>query len=280
MNFMTAEVILDVNTARLAADLRKAEALVTRSVKKTNKVFKQMDRAIQRSFRVITRLAKLAATALLAVGVASIKMAMDAEESENLFEVSMGNMADATRQWSEELSKALRLNAFEVRENVGVFNVMFTSMGINANAARNMAQGLTELSLDMASFFNLRPAEAFQKLAAGITGESEPLKRLGILVNETTVKMFAMENGIGDATGALTEQEKVLARYGLILQSTALAQGDMERTLDSSTNVLRSLWSRVKETAIVIGTELMGSVTEVAAATRDWLEGNEEQIKV
>ena len=89
---------------------------------------------------------------ILAVGTASIKMAMDAIESENLFEVSMGKMADSARQWSEGLRSQLGLNAFEVRKNVGTFNLMFTAMGVGEKASFDMAKGLTQLSVDMASF--------------------------------------------------------------------------------------------------------------------------------
>jgi hypothetical protein len=106
------------------------------------------------------------------------KAAMAAEESENLFRVSMGDSAAATKAWSQTMSQALGLNQYEVRRNVATFNVMFESMGTGAEKANAMAKGLTQLAYDMASFYNLRPEEAFQKLQAGITGEVEPLKRL------------------------------------------------------------------------------------------------------
>ena len=257
---------------------RAAEKAHKQMVKRVKKAYRSMTNAIKGAYSTISRYAKYAAAALIGVGVASTKMAMDAQESENLYEVSMGNMADATRQWSEELSDALYLNAYEVRRSVGTFNAMFNSMGLSAVAARDMSQGLTQLTYDMASFYNLKPEVAFQKLQAGITGESEPLKRLGILVNETTTKAYAMAHGIGDATGKLTEQEKVLARYGLILEQTTKAQGDMERTLDSSTNVFRSLWSIIKETAIAIGNKLLPVVTDAAIKIRDWLIESQDRI--
>jgi len=112
---------------------------------------------------------------LIQVGKEALTMANNAVESENLFEVSMGAMAGSTRAWSEKLSKSLKLNAYTVRQSVGTYNVMFKSMGIGAEKAQDMSQGLTELAQDMASFYNLDPTEAFQKLSSGITGESEPL---------------------------------------------------------------------------------------------------------
>ena len=94
------------------------------------------------------------------IGAACVKVAMDAVESENLFEVSMKGMAEDARKWSEMMRDQLGLNAVEVRKNVGTFNVMFKSMGIAGEGAYGMAKGLTQLSYDMSSFYNLRPDEA------------------------------------------------------------------------------------------------------------------------
>lgn len=229
-------------------------------------------------FNQITRYSKYAVASLLAIATASVKMAMSAEESNNLFEVSMGRMASSTRKWSEELSKKLYLNGTEVRNFVGTFNVMLESMGLGASKSVDMSKALTQLAYDMSSFYNLKPSEAFQKLQAAIAGEAEPLKRLGILINETTLKQYALANGIGSSSGELTEQEKVMARYGLILQSTNKAQGDLERTLDSSTNVFRSVWSLIQRYAIELGDKLKPQITAVAIALRDWLTSNETNI--
>lgn len=200
----------------------------------------------------------MAVTAPLAgIGFAATKMAMDAVESENLFEVSMGGMADAARAWSEDLRDQLGLNAYELRENVATFNQMFTSMGMGKDASFGMAKGLTQLSYDMASFFNLKPEEAFLKLQAGITGEIEPLKRLGIVVNETTVKTYAYTHGIAEQGTELTEQQKILARYGLIMEQTKNAQGDLARTINSPTNQLRIMREQVENLSIDLGMALL-----------------------
>jgi hypothetical protein len=128
---------------------------------------------------------------LIAAGTAATKMAMEAVESENLFEVSMGNMAGAAREWSEQLRKELGLNAYDLRKNVGTFDAMLTSMGLSEKQAYDFSTSLTKLSYDMASFYNLKPEEAFDKIKSGISGEAEPLKALGILVNDNTIKTYA-----------------------------------------------------------------------------------------
>ncbi|HOC43767.1 MAG TPA: hypothetical protein PKJ99_12200 [Thermoanaerobaculales bacterium] len=203
---------------------------------------------------------------MLAVAGASLKMAMDAVESENLFTVAMGGMANAARKWSDEVSTALGLNAYAVRQNVATFQQMFTAMGLGEAAAYDMSKGLTQLAYDMASFFNMSPEEAFEKLQAGITGEGEALKRLGILVDETTIKQVAWAHGIASIGQELTQQEKVQARYLTIMQQTAKAQGDLARTMDSPTNQLRRLRAQAEEVAIEFGQALLPIIEDLQPA--------------
>lgn len=169
----------------------------------------------------------------------------------------MGGMADRARAFSEDLRKELGLNAFEVRENTAIFFQMFDAMGLGKTAAFGMSTGLVQLANDMASFRNIKPEEAFEKLRAGITGETEPLKRLGILVDETTIKQVAMTAGIIKQGETLTQQQKVIARYIAIIQQTSVDQGDLARTLDSTTNVTRRMKTEFSQMAIELGTELL-----------------------
>lgn len=190
---------------------------------------------------------------LVGIGTAATKMAMDAVESENLFEVAMGSMAGDARKWSEETSKALGLNAFNVRKNVATYNAMLTSMGLTSQESLKMSEGLTQLSYDMASFYNLKPEEAFEKLKSGISGEAEPLKALGILVNDNTIKTYAYSHGIAKQGEQLTEAQKVQARYGAIMEATKNAQGDLARTMDSPTNKLRVMKEQTQQLGIQFG---------------------------
>jgi hypothetical protein len=205
---------------------------------------------------------------MLAVAGASLKMAMDAQESENLFSVSMGRMADSARKWSEEVSDALGLNSYAVRENVATFNQMFTAMGMSEEAAYDMSRGLTQLAYDMGSFFNLKPEEAFAKLRSGITGEGEALKRFGILIDDTTIKQVAWQVGLAKTGEELNATQKVQARYVTIMQQTAKAQGDLARTITTPTNQLRLLKEQTKETAIEFGNALLPLLKDALPSLR------------
>lgn len=209
---------------------------------------------------------------LLGIGTAATKMAMDAVESENLFEVAMGGVADDARKWSEETSKALGLNAYNVRNNMATYNSMLTSMGLATDESLQMSEGLTQLSYDMASFYNLNPEEAFNKLKSGISGEAEPLKALGILVNDTTVKTYAYTHGIAKQGEQLTEAQKVQARYGAIMEATKNAQGDLARTMDSPTNKIRAMKEQAQQIGIQFGQILIPILEKLIATIKPLMD--------
>lgn len=248
----------------------------TKSMTKFQKQAQRLGRDIVRQGRDIQRfgesMTKAITLPVVAAGVAATKMAMDAVESENLFEVSMGKMANSARQWSEQMSKSLGLNAYEVRKNVGTYNAMLTSMGMTEKQALNMSESMTKLAYDMASFYNLKPDEAFYKLRAGISGEAEPLKRLGILINDTTIQQYAWTHGIAKHGQKLTEQQKVLARYGAIMEQTKKAQGDLARTMNSPTNQLRIMKSQLQETAIKFGLVLIPFLQKGLQIIKPWID--------
>lgn len=187
----------------------------------------------------------------------SLTDAMNAVESESLFETSMGGFASQAREWSLNLSQNLGLDEYALRKNVGTLYNMTTSMGLSKDASYELSTGLVALGEDMASFYNLSSEEAFTKLKSGLTGEAEPLKALGILVDEATVKQYAYKTGIASAGEELTQQQKVLARYQAILGQTANAQGDLARTLDSPANQMRIMMNDLKSASIEFGTALM-----------------------
>lgn len=199
----------------------------------------------------------------------SITDAMNAVESESLFEVSLGNYASKARAWSEEMSNALGLDGYALRKNLGTLYNMTTSMGLTKDKAYELSTGLTALAEDMASFYNLSSEEAFAKLRSGITGEAEPLKAIGILLNETAVEQAAYRHGIAETGTALTDQQKVLARYAAILDQTANAQGDLARTMDSPSNQLRATMNDLKQASIEFGMALMPIVQTALPILRE-----------
>jgi hypothetical protein len=200
---------------------------------------------------------------IVAAGAAVVKFGMDAVESENLVSVSFGNMKSSADAWAAGLSRNLGLNRFETEKMAGTLFNMTTSMGLTRDAAFKMSTGVVQLAADMSSFRNIPMEEALNKIRSGLTGEAEPLKQIGILVNEATVKTYAYMNGIAKQGKELTEQQKVMARYGLILKQTSNDQGDLARTMDSPANQLRIMRARVEEAATSLGITLMPTIQSV-----------------
>lgn len=233
-----------------------------REIDKVEKEMKGMtnvvDRECKRMKNIFSRVGKMVAA--LGIGKIfkdSIMKAMDAIESESLFNTVFGNLSNEVRQWSMELQEQLGLNGYAVRKNVAVLFNMTKSMGLASGEALKLSKDMTVLAEDMASFYNISSSEAFTKIRAGLTGETEPLKQLGILVDENTVKQYAYANGIATVGSKLTNQQKVMGRYIAITQQTAVATGDLARTIDSPANQLRVLQTNLQLLSIELGRAFM-----------------------
>lgn len=245
------QVLITANTNELRKEINKA-----------NKNISGLQKSASKSANGVSTAFKKLKTGIITLGIGrvikdSITSGMDAIESDSLFETSLGASADAVRAWSDEVSNVLGLSAVAMRKNTGVIYNMTSSMGVAEDNALKMSKGISLLSEDMASFYNLDSTEAFNKLRAGLTGETEPLKALGILVDENTVKQVAYSEGIAEVGSELTQQQKVLARYVAILNQTGNAQGDLARTINSPANQLRILKQQVQNLGIALSNFLM-----------------------
>ena len=251
------QVLITANTTALQKEIAK-----------TNGTIASLKKSADKSQSGVTSAFKKLKTGIVALGIGkvikdSIQMGMDAVESDSLFEPSLGKWSDSVRNWSEETADALGLNAVAIRKNTGVIYNMTSSMGVAEDNALKLSKGISLLSEDMASFYNLDSSEAFNKLRAGLTGETEPLKALGILVDENTVKQVAYSEGIAQNGAELTQQQKVLARYVAILKQTGNAQGDLARTIDSPANQLRLLKNQVSQLGLAFSNFLIPIVSAV-----------------
>lgn len=261
-----AELVVDI-TAKL--DPLKSSLAKARGM---------MKRGLDKMVRIARRAAVAIGVAFAAGIVWAVKLAMAAQESEALFSVAMGDMADSTRKWSDQFAKSLRLNAFEVRKFVGTLNMMLKSMGLSKTEAAKMSKSMVELAYDISSAHDILPEDAFAKIRSGLVGMSRPLIELGYDLRETAVQQYALNTGMIKSGQQLTQTQKVLARYRLLLKVTRIAQGDLKRTLGSATNAFRALGARIKMTAIDIGIKLLPKITAVVEGVITWAEKNQELI--
>ena len=251
------ELLVTANKQQFDREINGVQGSISGLGKSTSKTTAGMSRAFG-----------LLKGAVVALGIGkvikdSIQIGMNAIESDNLFEVAMGKYADSTRAWSEEIQNVLGVNAVELRKTTGTIYNMVSSMGVAEDNAYKMSKGVAMLSNDMASFYNMSSEEAFNKISAGLTGETEPLKRIGIIVNDNTIKQVAYAQGIAQVGSELTEEQKVLARYIAIMQQTGNAQGDLARTINSPANALRILKSQVQTLGIAFSNFLMPIISAV-----------------
>lgn len=265
-------MVESVTIARLLVRIGADAGSFAKGLKNAEKI---LDKTAKNLQIIGTKMSVGLTAPLLAASGAALKFAMDAVESENLFEVSMGGMANAAREWSTEVGKALGLNSYELRRSVGEWNVLLTNMQLGEQQSFAMAKSLTQLAADMASFYNFTggAAEASEKLRSIMAGETEVARRLGIDVSAAAVKTAAYTNGIAAQGTELTEQQKILARYQIVLRQTSNAQGDLARTLTSPTNQLRALKSQVEETAVQFGQALIPFLQASLPLVRDMADG-------
>lgn len=187
----------------------------------------------------------------------SIRAARDQQEVVSKSGVVFGSAADDALAFGEGAAEAFGMSKTAAMDAAAGFGLFFTGAGESQEAAQDMSEKVVQLAGDLASFNNLDPTDALAKLKAGLAGEAEPLRSVGVFLTEAKVKAKAMEMGLGDAHGELTEGEKILARYQLILEETTQAQGDFARTADSNANTQRKLNAEIENLKAEVGEEFI-----------------------
>ena len=174
-------------------------------------------------------------------------------EDLNLFTASMGKYAEEAQNYAEAVSEALGIDPGEFMRSQGVFNTIISGFGVASDKAYLMSKNLTQLGYDIASFFNISFEDAMQKLQSGISGELEPLRRLGYDLSVARLQEEALALGIEKKVSAMTQAEKSQLRYYAIMTQVTTAQGDMARTLNAPANQLRVLQAQVTQCARALG---------------------------
>lgn len=175
------------------------------------------------------------------------------QEDLNLFTVALGQYAAEAQNYAEKVSDVMGIDPAQWLRNQGVFNTLLTGFGDTAERAQLMSQNLTQLGYDISSFFNVSIEDAMQKLQSGISGELEPLRRLGYDLSQARLKQTALNLGIKESVANMTQAEKAELRYYAIMTQVTTAQGDMARTLEAPANQLRILQAQLTQAARAIG---------------------------
>lgn len=195
--------------------------------------------------------------ALINFGKESIKLASDIEEVQNVIDVTFGNGAAQIEEFARSAAEAFGLSELSAKQYAGTMGAMLKSSGLATGAAQEMSTTLAGLAGDLASFYNLDTDTAFEKIRSGISGETEPLKQLGINMSVANLEAYALSQGITKSYNAMSQAEQVLLRYNYLLSVTTDAQGDFARTSGSFANQIRILQLNFDQLRIAVGNALI-----------------------
>ena len=216
-------------------------------------------------------------------GKAAIGVASDLNEVQNVVDTTFGtDGAIKVNEWARNAAEAFGESELQAKQFTSTLGAMFKSMGVGQADMEEMSMSLAGLAGDMASFYNLDPTEAFEKLRSGISGETEPLKQLGINMSVANLEAFALSEGITKAYTSMTQAEQATLRYQYIMSATADAQGDFSNTSDSLANQQRILQLEIQTLAAEIGQDLMPIALEILTIARDgiqWISENKGALE-
>ena len=208
---------------------------------------------------------------------AGIDYASDLAEVQNVVDVSFGKSAASINDWSQKALEAYGLNEVTAKRYNGTLGAMLKSTGVTGDSVVDMSEKLTGLAGDMASFYNLDTNAAFEKIRSGISGETEPLKQLGINMSVANLEVYALSQGITTAYDKMSQAEQTMLRYNYLMSVTSDAQGDFARTSDSWANQTRLLSENWTEFVGKMAVNLLPTLTAGVSTLNDvilWMSEN------
>ena len=210
---------------------------------------------------------------LTLAGANAIRMASDINESMNKVDVAFGNSASLVQAFSKTTLKSFGISQGEALETASLFGDMATSMGLTTSESARMSSQLVGLAGDLSSFKNIQVDTARTALASIFTGETESLKRLGVVMTQANLQNFAYEQGIKKNIKSMTQAEMVQLRYNYVMSKTVNAQGDFARTSDGSANQMRIFTEGIKELTTNLGQVLLPLFTKVITKVNEIVQG-------
>ena len=255
MTLEELKVVITAETSGLKKELDSLKTQLSKTEKTVTKTTGGMKKALSSLTKGFTATAIV--YGLVKVGKQAIQTASDLQEVQNVVEVSFGSMSAEVDKFAENAIKQFGLSKLSAKQFASTFMAMSNGMGVAAEAGKNMSLNLTALAGDMASFYNVEQDVAFTALKSVFTGETETLKRFGIVMTEANLEAYALSQGITKSYSAMSQAEKVALRYSFVLNATKNAQGDFARTSNNWANQVRILKEQFKELAGIIGNGLL-----------------------
>lgn len=233
---------------------RKLETSINEPLSRTSGLLKKIGTAFAAAFAV---------KKLADFGKQCIELGSDLAEVQNVVDVTFPHMAAQVDAFAKSAAQNFGLSETMAKRYTGTFGAMAKAFGFSESAAYDMSTALTGLAGDVASFYNISQDEAYTKLKSVFTGETETLKDLGVVMTQAALDQYALANGYGKTTAAMSEAEKVALRYAFVQQQLSAASGDFIRTSDSWANQIRVLKLQFDSLKATIGQGLINLFTPV-----------------
>lgn len=255
------QVIIEAYTKPYRDEVEKLKGQTTKAASHVDRQTARMRNSFKKVGAAIASV--LSIGAIIAFGKSCIDLGSDLAEVQNVVDVTFGTMSGAVTSFAKNAMTQFGLSELTAKKYIGTYGAMAKSFGIVEEAGYQMSAAITGLTGDVASFYNLSTDEAYTKLKSIFTGETESLKELGVVMTQTALDQYALNNGLGKTTAKMTEQEKVMLRYQFVMSSLADAQGDFARTSDSWANQTRVLALQFESLRATIGQGLINAFTPV-----------------
>lgn len=255
------QVIISASTKPLRDEIGK----VKNTVKNTSDIIDKHTARIGNAFKKVGKVVAVAVSvaAIVNFSKSCIELGSNLAEVQNVVDVTFGSMSEDINEFSKNAIRQFGLNETSAKRYSSTMGAMLKSMGLTSDAVLDMSKNLTGLAGDIASFYNLSADEAFAKIRSGISGETEPLKQLGINLSVANLEAYALSQGMTKAYSAMNQAEQATLRYNYLLSVTKDAQGDFARTSDSWANQTKILAESFNSLKASIGQGLINVFTPV-----------------
>ena len=255
------KVVIEAYTKPYREEMEKVQQKTSQVADRVKRQTERVSNSWKKVGRVIA--AVLSVAAIVSFGKSCLKLGSDLQEVQNVVDVTFGAMSGSVDEFAKNAAESFGLSETMAKKYMGTYGAMAKSFGIVGKAGYDMSAAITGLTGDVASFYNLSQDEAYTKLKSIFTGETESLKDLGVVMTQTALDQYALNNGFGRTTAKMTEQEKVMLRYQFVMDRLSDAQGDFTRTSSSWANQVRILQLRFEGLKATIGQGLINAFTPV-----------------
>lgn len=252
------QVKIEADTTNLKTGLTQAE----QGIKNVNQSVATANTGMQNFTATLKKVGSAMGVAFAATQVMQftkdvILASSNMAETVSKVNVVFGNTADSVLKFGETAATAMGISSQQALEAAGTYGNLFQALGVGKEKSQEMSVSMVQLASDLASFNNMSVTDSLNALRSGLSGETEPLKRFGIALNDVTLKNKAMAMGFGEIKGVMDPAIKAQVTYALVMEQTTLAQGDYARTADGAANTMKTLQARFQDAKVALGDALM-----------------------